>query len=269
LKASPPPEAAVAVVEPQISPTTTVKANRPEPPVKAPASSSPLFASAQRQAAGPHRRLVSITAGAVCLVLLSLSVVLAITQRTRFKGAAQPPEHSLSAPETFVGPTQPAAQPAEPPATTPDDESAAIASPEVRAASNKSPGRNREAAKETTDPSSATTSPQPESAAAAAPAKPAMTRPTERAEASKKTAALKKAETPKKKEAADGGGDGEAVRVLMQIENGRVVGASVVNSRPGMQAYEAMALRLARGRRYAATSGQETITIKINPSQPR
>jgi hypothetical protein len=51
----------------------------------------------------------------------------------------------------------------------------------------------------------------------------------------------------------------------MQIENGRVLKASIANHRPGMDSYEAMALRIARQRRYAATvSGGETVTIKVS-----
>jgi hypothetical protein len=51
----------------------------------------------------------------------------------------------------------------------------------------------------------------------------------------------------------------------MQIENGRVLKASIANPRPGMDSYEALALRIARQRRYAATTnGGETITINVN-----
>ena len=54
----------------------------------------------------------------------------------------------------------------------------------------------------------------------------------------------------------------------MQIENGRVAQASVANRRPGMEAYEALALRIARSRRYPAkVAGQETVSIKVNPSK--
>jgi hypothetical protein len=55
------------------------------------------------------------------------------------------------------------------------------------------------------------------------------------------------------------------IRVVMQIENGRVLKASIANHKPGMDGYEAMALRIARQRRYPATSsGAETITINVN-----
>lgn len=60
--------------------------------------------------------------------------------------------------------------------------------------------------------------------------------------------------------------DSQAITVVMEIENGRVKYASVANRRPGLAAYEATAMRIARGRRYAANkNGQESIVIKIQP----
>ncbi|HUE80868.1 MAG TPA: DUF4388 domain-containing protein [Pyrinomonadaceae bacterium] len=61
----------------------------------------------------------------------------------------------------------------------------------------------------------------------------------------------------------------QSVKVVLQIENGRVLRASIANPRPGMDAYEALAIRIARQRRYPAVSaGQETVTIRINtPNQ--
>jgi len=57
----------------------------------------------------------------------------------------------------------------------------------------------------------------------------------------------------------------QAIKVVMQIENGRVLKASIANHKPGMDGYEAMALRIARQRRYAPTStGGETVTISVN-----
>jgi hypothetical protein len=54
----------------------------------------------------------------------------------------------------------------------------------------------------------------------------------------------------------------------MQIENGRVLKASVANHKPGMDSYEALALRIARQRRYAATAtGNQTVTISVAPQQ--
>lgn len=58
--------------------------------------------------------------------------------------------------------------------------------------------------------------------------------------------------------------DPQSIKVVMQIENGRVLKASIANSKPGMESYEALALRIARQRRYAATvNGGETVTISV------
>lgn len=56
----------------------------------------------------------------------------------------------------------------------------------------------------------------------------------------------------------------QSIKVVMQIENGRVLKASIANPKPGMNNYEALALRIARQRRYPATmSGGETVTITV------
>ena len=56
----------------------------------------------------------------------------------------------------------------------------------------------------------------------------------------------------------------QPIRVVMQIENGRVLKASIANPKPGMNSYEALALRIARQRRYPATmNGGETVTISV------
>jgi len=57
----------------------------------------------------------------------------------------------------------------------------------------------------------------------------------------------------------------QAIKVVMQIENGRVLKASIANHKPGMDSYEALALRIARQRRYPATlTGGETVTITVS-----
>lgn len=62
--------------------------------------------------------------------------------------------------------------------------------------------------------------------------------------------------------------DQKSIKVVMQIENGRVLNASVANRRPGMENYEALALRIARQRRFAPTvNGGETVTITVRPQQ--
>jgi Domain of unknown function (DUF4388) len=59
-----------------------------------------------------------------------------------------------------------------------------------------------------------------------------------------------------------------AVTVVMEIEDGRVLRASIANPKPGMDSYEALALRIARQRRYPAQqNGRETVKIKVSPSE--
>jgi Domain of unknown function (DUF4388) len=58
----------------------------------------------------------------------------------------------------------------------------------------------------------------------------------------------------------------QAIKVVMQIENGRVLKAAVANHKPGMDSYEALALRIARQRRYPVTlTGGESVTINVRP----
>ncbi|MGI8838956.1 MAG: hypothetical protein ACR2H4_20310 [Pyrinomonadaceae bacterium] len=50
----------------------------------------------------------------------------------------------------------------------------------------------------------------------------------------------------------------------MKIENGRVSQASIANHKAGMDSYEALALRIARQRRYASkVTGEETVRIRL------
>jgi hypothetical protein len=77
-------------------------------------------------------------------------------------------------------------------------------------------------------------------------------------------------EMTKKESAAGGRNDAagvnaQTIKVIVQVEKGRVSSAFVGEHRPGMEAYEALALRIARARRYPATaSGQDTVLLKIN-----
>jgi hypothetical protein len=57
----------------------------------------------------------------------------------------------------------------------------------------------------------------------------------------------------------------ETIKVALRVEKGRVSQAFVEEHHPGMEAYEALALRIARTRRFATSaSGQETVSVKIN-----
>ena len=58
----------------------------------------------------------------------------------------------------------------------------------------------------------------------------------------------------------------QAITVLVELKNGRVTYASVSNRRPGLEAYEASALRLARQRRFPIDkNGQESVIVKVSP----
>lgn len=60
----------------------------------------------------------------------------------------------------------------------------------------------------------------------------------------------------------------QPISVVMQIENGRVLKASIANPKPGRESYEALALRIARQRRYPSTvSGGQTVTIAVSPKE--
>ena len=73
-------------------------------------------------------------------------------------------------------------------------------------------------------------------------------------------AARKRAESEEK---ADPGG--QSITVLMEIHDGRVMFAAITNHRPGMEAYEASALRQARQRRYpAGKNGRETVVVRVS-----
>lgn len=54
------------------------------------------------------------------------------------------------------------------------------------------------------------------------------------------------------------------VEVVLQVEGGRVTQANITEHRPGFEAFEAMALRIARGRRYPPNaSGQDVVPVTI------
>jgi len=67
------------------------------------------------------------------------------------------------------------------------------------------------------------------------------------------------------KEPTESGTAAEPIKVVMHIENGRVLKAAIANHASGMDGYEALALRIARQRRYpTAKTGPETVTITVN-----
>jgi hypothetical protein len=105
--------------------------------------------------------------------------------------------------------------------------------------------------------------------AAAAPATPIpASQPAPQPEAAVKPARVpsvsKKKNTEKTNEPAVSEPSARAIKVVMHVENGRVLRASIANPKPGMESYEALALRIARQRRFATTvNGGETVTISV------
>jgi hypothetical protein len=64
------------------------------------------------------------------------------------------------------------------------------------------------------------------------------------------------------------GANTQTVKVRVEVSQGRVTRSSIEEHRPGLEAYESLALRIARQRRYPATvNGQDTISVKINGPQ--
>ena len=103
----------------------------------------------------------------------------------------------------------------------------------------------------------------PKTVVAAATVKP--NRPATDRKEEKRTQSKAVAETEAPKASEEPEPKSQSIRVVMQIENGRVLKASVANPKPGMDGYEAMALRIARQRRFPATmNGGETVTITVN-----
>lgn len=60
--------------------------------------------------------------------------------------------------------------------------------------------------------------------------------------------------------------DGHVVQVLMEVRNGQVTSARVLNPRPGAADYESLALRVARQRRYPENfTGAERLQLRVKP----
>lgn len=59
----------------------------------------------------------------------------------------------------------------------------------------------------------------------------------------------------------------QAITVLLEIKNGRIAFASVPDRRPGLETYEASALRFARKLRYPAEkNGPESVVVRVSPT---
>jgi len=70
----------------------------------------------------------------------------------------------------------------------------------------------------------------------------------------------------RKSAATPAGAGGYDVRVLLEVRNGQVTDARVLNPRPGGKAFEAVALRTARQRRYPKNfTGGDTWKVRVKP----
>jgi hypothetical protein len=73
-------------------------------------------------------------------------------------------------------------------------------------------------------------------------------------------------ESGARKNAATPNARGYDVRVLLEVKNGRVTDARVLNPQPGAKAYEALALKTARQRRYPKDfTGGDTWKVRVKP----
>ncbi|MFZ0064436.1 MAG: DUF4388 domain-containing protein [Pyrinomonadaceae bacterium] len=175
---------------------------------------------------------------AVGLMLLGLSSVIALTGGFGGRSApavvpATPIEQTVIAPEK---------QDTSLPAAAPQEE---VVEPET--------SRKEIAAAPVAAPNRKTVAPRAE------------TEKTEPATASNQNPAV--TTEPRTQPASENTSKADSVRVVLRIENGRVAQASIANHKPGMDAVEALALRIARQRRYPGkTSGPETVVIKVTPS---
>jgi Tfp pilus assembly protein PilF len=76
-------------------------------------------------------------------------------------------------------------------------------------------------------------------------------------EAAKVTAENQKKEDP----------NAQAITVLLEIKNGKITFASVPDRRPGLETYEATALRFARKLRYPSDkNGAESVVVRVSPT---
>jgi Tfp pilus assembly protein PilF len=76
-------------------------------------------------------------------------------------------------------------------------------------------------------------------------------------EAAKLTAENQKKEDP----------NAQAITVLLEIKNGKIAFASVPDRRPGLETYEASALRFARKLRYPVDkNGSESVVVRVSPT---
>ncbi len=132
---------------------------------------------------------------------------------------------------------------------------------------------NEGAARTATTPTATTAAITPTEARADAAPAAARARGTSAQAAKKIEAAVVQARPAKSSPAAGnasktepGVGGAHVVQVLMEVKNGQVTAARVLNPRPGASDYESLALRMAKQRRYPETfTGAERLRLRVKP----
>lgn len=203
----------------------------------------------EKPAAVSYQRRALLMVGAIAPLLIVAVAVVSFTGRTPDSSEAaasdtpeltiETPDPRATLPEGFVG--EVGALPiTQPPAREPNPQGLPLVEPPLPAPSPRAVTRR--------DSDARKSEPPPPGKVPAV--RPSST-PTEARAAPSKKAVTAAA--------------GYTVTVVMQVVNGRVAQASVANPRPGMEAYEASALRIARQRRFPpGTAGQEKLQIKID-----
>ena len=174
-------------------------------------------------------------------MMLGLSSVIALTggfgRRSSSTGSTAPAVN-----ETKAAPV--AKEPVSPSTTVPDEEPESFA--------------------ETSRKKVAASAPEPNRKPAVSASRQAETISSSKSDEVARSATVAEKNQQKPNDAAQ---KAQSVKVVLRIENGRVAQASIANPHPGMNQYEALALRIARQRRYPAkATGPETVVIKVTPS---
>lgn len=200
-----------------------------------------VFSSVALQMPKSHYTRPLLAMGAAGLMMLGLSSVIALT------GGFGRRSGSTSSTAPAVNETKAASiakEPVSPSTTVPDEEPESFAETSRKKVAASAPEPNRKpAVSASRQPETVSSSKSDEVARSATNAEKNQQKPNDVAQKA------------------------QSVKVVLRIENGRVAQASIANPQPGMSQYEALALRIARQRRYPAkATGPETVVIKVTPS---
>ena len=200
-----------------------------------------VFSSVALQMPKSHYTRPLLAMGAAGLMMLGLSSVIALTggfgRRGGSTGSTAPAVSEATAAPVAIDPVSPSA-------TVPDEEPESFSETSRKKVGASAPEPNRKPV-------------------VSAPRQPETVSSSRSGEVARSTTAAEKNQ-PKPNDVAQ---KAQSVKVVLRIENGRVAQASIANPQPGMNQYEALALRIARQRRYPAkATGPETVVIKVTPS---